>query len=112
MYDTTEVDQAIAAVIGAARTYAGAKRRESDLEDARPLAKSEAITRIMQLNDPQKQKPYSATAAESLVITDPAYAAHREEQADAAVETIMAKAQYEAARFRAALLTGLASVSA
>ncbi len=112
MYDTTEVDAAIAAVIGAARTYAGAKRRETDLEDARPLIKSEAISRIMGLVDPQKQKPYSATAAEALVGTDAAYTLHREEQADAAVETIMAKAQYEAARFKAALMTGLATVTA
>lgn len=106
-------DSAIADVIAAAEQYAAARRHEIELEDARALVKSDAITRIMRLSDPQKDgKLYSATAAEALVMTDVAYASHRAAQADAVVATIRAGSEYEAAKFRAGLLTAIAEVSA
>jgi len=99
-------DAAIAAVVIAGEKYAEATQHEMALEDQRPLVKSEAISRIMAMPDPQKDgKLYSATAADALVMTDKAYALHRQDQGQAAADTIRARAAYEAACSRARCLT-------
>lgn len=109
---TWDIDAAIAAMLARAEDLAAAKTREGELELARPLIKSEAIARIMGKEDPQKGKPYSATAAESLVNTDEAYLLHVGDQREAANETIRAAAAYEAMKFICRYLTAGAEVSA
>jgi hypothetical protein len=87
-----------------ATEYGDATAREQTLENQRPLIKSEAISRIMALPDPQKDaKLYSATAAEAVVMTDRVYAQHKAEQARAAKDTIVAEGYYRAAYLRAQL---------
>ena len=98
-----EVVVTSAAKLGeAAQKYADATAREVELETERPRLKSEAISRIMALEDPQKPgKTYSATAAEAVVTFDKVYAQHRAGQAQAAFDTIVAHAEYEAAKIAA-----------
>lgn len=106
-----QVDMKIAAVIVAAQQLGQAKARELTLERLRPIAKSEAIARIMGLDDPQKEgKKYSATAAEALVTTDKAYRLHLEDQSAAVVATIEAAGHYEAAKLAGRFAVALAEV--
>lgn len=88
-------EKAIAAIEAAAEGLANACRFEMQLEDQRPLHKAAAVKRIMERDG------LSATAAEKIVESDGQYATHRQIQADAVVETIRARAAYEAAKRRA-----------
>jgi hypothetical protein len=99
-------EAAIQLVIVQGDRYAEAKKHEMALEDQRPLVKSEAISRTMSMPDPQKDgKLYSATAAETIVMTDKVYALHRADQGEAVAATIRAEAAYKAACYRAQCLT-------
>lgn len=110
---TWTIDAAIAEMLRRGALLADAKTKESELALSRPLLKSEAIARIMSLDDPQKDgKKYSATAAEALVNTDKAFALHLADEREAARETILAGAAYEAMKFVCRYLTAAAEVTA
>jgi hypothetical protein len=95
-------EAAIEAIERAAERLAIAVQREMLLEDRRPLVKAEAVKRIMQRDS------LAATPAEKIVESDDAYLAHRVEQYAAVVETIRARAAYEAAKRRADMSVDLA----
>lgn len=97
-----QFEMALQAIGAAGHNYAMATKREMELETERPRIKSEAISRLMALPDPQKDgKLYSATAAEAVVMNDTVYALHRADQAQAAANTIVARAAFEAAKLTA-----------
>ena len=76
----------------ATERYVGAVCRESSTADRRSLVRSEAITRIMMLNDPQKEgKKYSATAATELVMMDAGYVSQRLDESEAVSARIRAE---------------------
>lgn len=102
---------AIEAIEQAAERLAIATRTEMELEDQRPLMKTLAIRRLMGMENPETQKPHSASSAEKLVEADPEYSAHRARQAAAVVETIKARGAYEAQRRRADLAVAMSEVS-
>lgn len=111
MTNTQHADAAIAAVITAANALAAAKAHEVQLADRRSLVKSEAISRLMAMPDPQKDgKLYSATGADAIVMTDPAYALQRADEAEAAANTIRRAGEFEAAKLRARLATAGAEI--
>ena len=94
-----KVDAAIANVIGAAGHLANAKQLEMLLEAQRSQLKSDAIARIMALEDPQKPgKTYSATAAAEVVMFDKVFAQHEQDRRNATADTIRAAGEYEAAK--------------
>jgi hypothetical protein len=66
------------------------------LEDERALVKRDAIKRLM-----ESGVATSASAAERVVESDEAYAAHRAKQREAVMDTQVRWAQWEAARCRA-----------
>jgi hypothetical protein len=82
-----------------ARQLAECRERELALEDERPVMKVAAIQRLMQGVNPTNGKPHSASSAESMVELDEDYAAYRAKQRQAVVNTIMARARYEAALY-------------
>lgn len=95
---TTFNTRLVLAVHEAAEKYAAAVKHEMELEDGRIGIKMSAIKRIMDAGDnPLTGKPHSFSSAEALVNTDKDYARLLEQQRDAVVERIMAKARYEAA---------------
>lgn len=102
---------AIAAVEGAALALAGSVERETELEDARPLIKGEAIKRLMEsaLN-PLTGKPHSVSSAEAVVERDPQYMEHRRTQRAAVCDTIVMRAKLHAAELRARLAVELAAI--
>ncbi len=88
----------IDAILDAGRRLAEATATVQELEDARPLIKRDAIHRLQ-----QSGVASSATAAEKVVESDPAYFAHRQDQSKAERERLMAWASYEAAKLSAKL---------
>lgn len=108
MPDYTTAEQAIVAIETAAERLAAAVRDEMQLEDQRPIMKTLAIRRLMQSENPETQKPHSASSAEKVVEADAEYAAHRARQHEAVVETIKARAAYESAKRRADVAIDLA----
>jgi hypothetical protein len=103
---------AIDSIEAAASRLAAACRAEMELEDGRPAEKSAAVRRLMGSENPETNKPHSASSAEKIVETDGEYAAYRRRQYDAVVEKQRAYGAYEAARLRAKLSVGLAVVEA
>lgn len=95
-------EAAIAAIERAGERLAIATQREMMLEDRRPLVKAEAVKRIMQRDG------IAATPAEKIVESDDEYLLHRVEQYGAVVETIRARAAYEAAKRTADMTADLA----
>lgn len=96
------VDTLVFALRTAAMHLATCKGRELELDFARSQVKSEAITRLMGMNDPQKPgRLYSATAAAEIVNNDDMYAAHERDRRAATVATIQAMGAYEAAKLQA-----------
>ena len=92
------LDTAIQFFAAAADKYAECAAKEMELEANRHAVKSEAISRIMALDDPQKDgKKYSATAAAALVETDAAYKFHLQDMSEAAKATIVARTQWYSA---------------
>ncbi len=72
---------------------------ELRLAAERPRLKSEAIARLMGVENPQKPgSNYSATAAEGVVMYDKVYAQHVLDQSEATRETILAMGTYEVAK--------------
>ena len=105
------VDLLITAVVVAAGHLAECKTRESELDGQRPQVKSEAIARIMALDDPRTFKKYSATAAAEVVMNDDVFALLESDRRDATAATIRAMGEYEAAKFRAELAISGARVA-
>jgi len=103
MDDATKakVDAVIANVIQSAARLADAKAREMELDGQRSQVKSEAIARIMSIEDPQKGKPYSATAAAEIVMNDVVFAMHESDRRNATADTIRVAGEYEAAKLAA-----------
>jgi ABC-type hemin transport system substrate-binding protein len=110
--DRLEAEGAILRVEEAADRLATACRAEMELEDERPAQKSAAVRRLMGTENPETNKPHSASSAEKIVETDGEYAAHRRKQYDAVVEKQRAYGAYEAAKLRARLSVDLATAEA
>lgn len=71
---------------------------ETNMENARHGVKLAAIERIMKSGDnPLTGKPHSFSSAEAAVSTDPIYAQHLEDLAQAQYNRILARAKYDAA---------------
>jgi hypothetical protein len=98
----TVAETAIAAIEQAGERLAQACRAEMALEDGRALVKAEAVKRIMQRDG------IAATPAEKIAESDEVFAAYRSAQADAVVETIRARAAFEASKRKADLAIDLA----
>lgn len=108
-----DADQAIVEVMDRATEYASARDAELELEDERAGEKQSAIRRVMESGDnPLTGKAHSASSAEAVVETDASYADYKRKQRDATVRTIMTRARYEAAKYRAQLLVSVAEVAA
>jgi hypothetical protein len=105
-----DAEAAIVAIETAAERLAKAVRAEMELEDYRPIVKSQAIRRLMATENPETGKPHSASSAEKVCETDAEYSAHRRDQYAAVVETIRARAGYEVAKRRADLVIALIDV--
>lgn len=97
-----QVDAAIANVIGAGVRLAEAKMAEMELDSARPQVKSDAIGRLMSLENPQKPgSNYSATAAAEVVMYDLEFADFEKRRRTATAATIRLAGEYEAAKLAA-----------
>lgn len=59
----------------AAEEHAQAVVREMELEDQKPIAKAEAIARVMQTENTETKRQHSASSAEKICEADPEYAA-------------------------------------
>jgi hypothetical protein len=71
---------------------------ETNMENARHGVKLAAIERIMKSGDnPFTSKPHSFSSAEAVVATDPLYAQHLADLAQAQYNRIVARARYDAA---------------
>jgi hypothetical protein len=101
-------EKRIADIIGAGERLALAVRTVQELEDTRPLVKSDAIRRLMGMTNPETGKPHSASSAEKIVESDGEYLAHRRQQANAEVEKHRAFARYEASKLQARLAVAAA----
>lgn len=77
-----------------------------ELEDQRPLKKSEATTRIMGTPNPETNKPHSASSAKDVVESDDRYMEHRRLQYDAVVDEETARGKFKASVLRGAILVG------
>jgi hypothetical protein len=109
--DTARTDAAVANVVAAAVALAAAKEREMELDASRSQVKSEAIARLMAIEDPQKPgKTYSATAAADIVMNDRVFALHEQDRLGATAETIRKAGEYEATRLSARLLIAGAEI--
>jgi hypothetical protein len=106
-----DAEEAIVAIETAAARLAVAVRAEMELEDFRPIVKSQAIRRLMATENPETGKPHSASSAEKIVETDAEYSAHRRDQYAAVVETIRARGEFEASRRKADLAVALCEVT-
>lgn len=101
---TARADAAIANVIATACLLANCKQVEMLLDGQRSQVKSEAISRLMAIEDPQKPgKTYSATAAADIVMNDAVFALHESDRRKATADTIRAAGEYEAAKLAARL---------
>lgn len=94
---------AIAAVTVAAEQLAAATRAEMEIEINRADAKSAAISRLMQLENPETKKLHSASSAEKVVELDPAYHDYCIKKVDCVVATIIARGAYDSAKLMAQL---------
>lgn len=99
---------AIIAVEAAAQKLAEAVRAEMALHSARGVKKSEGICRLLGTNNPENDRPHSATSAEKVVESDQLYADHLAACRDSVVARIRAEAEYESAKLTAQLLVRLA----
>ena len=99
----TQAESSIGQIEEAAERVGMAVDAVLDLEERRPLVKSQAIRRLMGTENPETQKAHSASSAEKVVELDADYAAHREQQRAAEVEKIRAWAALDAAKLRAQL---------
>lgn len=98
------VHDVIAPLRELAKAFADALRAEAQLELDRPAFKQAAILRLMQTENPltstpEKPKLHSASSAEAVVETDPAYYDYRESQHEATTVTVLARAEYDAGIF-------------
>lgn len=105
---TQDAQAAIAHLEYAAEKRANCVAAVMELEDARPLVKSRCIAAMIGTENPETQKPHSASSAEKIVESHPEYAEHRREQIAAEVRKLMAFGEYDAAKLRAQLAVGLA----
>ncbi len=96
------VDLLITALQVAAGHLAECKTRELELASVRTQVKSEAIGRMMCVENPQKPgSTYSATAAAEVVSFDKAYQIQQADERAATAATIRAMGEYECAKLRA-----------
>lgn len=95
-----------AEIVIAGHAYASAVAREMEVEDLRPLAKHDAIKRIMATTNELTGKPHSASSAEAIVESDADYKSYLSIKRETVAEKIRARATYDAAVARAALATG------
>lgn len=98
-----ETDQVIAQVEALAQRHAALTHRESELEAERPLAKLEAIRRVMVMQNGLTGKAHSYSSAEAQVETDAEYSAYLKVQRNVVLEKGLTWANLEAARLRARL---------
>lgn len=99
-----EVDAAVQGIKTATEGLVEARDIVAALEDQRPLKKRDAILRLIGTENPLTGKPHSASSAEAIVESDPAYAAHRLEQRRAEADVLFARANYEIALLKAKAL--------
>lgn len=92
--------------------WAALVHREQELEAARPVAKLEAIRRIMGTENEDTGKPHSYSSAEKAVETDPEYSGYLKTVRDVVLEKNTTYAKLDAARLRAKLGVALAGVGA
>lgn len=105
----TEKEKALRALMDAGRELQLAVRREHEALYARPIAKIEAIERIMRSGDnPLTGKPHSASSAETFVERDAEYTDRYRMITAAVLNRMDAEAKYDIARFEAEFAVGVA----
>lgn len=77
--------------------YAAARAEEMRIEDERPIAKHEAIMRVMQTPNELTGKAHSASSAETQVEMDPGYRDYLAQRRASVVNTIKARAERDVA---------------
>lgn len=109
MFETTTQDlhRQITQIVEAGEAYGEAVHAEMQIEDERPLAKLEAIKRLMALPNELTGKPHSASSAEAVVETDLTYAAYLCAKREAVVEKIRAKTALDVAQLRVRAMIAL-----
>ena len=98
---------AIATIDVTARDLAEAVRFEMQMETAKAIAKSAAVQRLMQVDNPETGKLHSASSAEKVVETDDEFATFRATQIRAVVTKYLALGRYESAKLSARLAVAL-----
>lgn len=98
-----EVEQIVVDVERLAELHARLTHREMELEAARPVAKLEAIRRVMEGENPDTGKPHSFSSAEKAVETDAEYGTFLKTLRDVVLEKNLAWGKLEAACLRARL---------
>lgn len=93
-------------IIATGEALAHAVAYEMEVEDNRPLAKFDAIKRIMGTTNELTGKPHSASSAESIVESDDEYRSYLLIKRTAVADKIRARAAFDAAVARAQLATG------
>jgi hypothetical protein len=99
---------AIAKVRAAGATYAHAIAQEAALVHEKPARKQDAIRRLMAGENPLiPGKPFTCTAAEAVVETDPAYLNFCRQVTEATCERELARTELVTARLEAQLALAL-----
>ena len=93
----------------AAAKCADLREAEQQIEDERPLAKHEAIGRIMQFTNPLTQKPHSSSSAEAIVESDPDYMAYLVKRRNATHAHMLAQSEREEARLKAVAFANISA---
>ena len=89
-------------IASATEKLAEATKNEMSLEHGKPVAKMQAISRVIKAGDnPLTGKPHSFSSAELLVEQDPEYSAHLAKMREAVENRILARGNYEAALIEA-----------
>lgn len=101
----TQCQEAIAAFEAAAIKFRGHSVEEMLLQHTKPLAKHDAICRIMATENKLTGKAHTATSAEAIVEADAAYAAHLQQMRIVVGNKLKADSEMQAAKLRAQIAT-------
>lgn len=102
---TTTASEAIATFEAAALRFRAATVEEMLLQHTKPLAKHDAIVRLMATENALTGKPHSASSADALAESDSAYAAHLQQLRIVVTAKLKAEAEMTAAKLRVTLAT-------
>ena len=86
--------------VAAQASYIDFTRQEMEFDDYKPVAKHNAVMRILGTENPATKKPHTYSSAETIVESDGEYASYLKSRRESIVHKMQAKADMEAAAFR------------